>query len=80
MEIKYKSAIYIFFLEYMKNGLLLTLKQLIKLGIIKFKKKRRDRRPLASGSGSSRNKSKMIEKDAFEKSAAAVRSMNEVLG
>ena len=67
MEIKYKSAIYIFFLEYMKNGLLLTLKQLIKLGIIKFKKKRRDRRPLASGSGSSRNKSKIGEKDAFEK-------------
>lgn len=40
----------------MKNGLLLTLKQLIKLGIIKFKKKRRNR-----------NKSKMRETDAFEK-------------
>ena len=40
----------------MKNGLLLTLKQLIKLGIIKFKKKRKNR-----------NKSKMREIDAFEK-------------
>jgi hypothetical protein len=41
----------------MKNGLLLTLKQLIKLGIISFKKKKRR----------NKNKSKMRETDAFEK-------------
>ena len=44
--------------DYVKNGLLLTLKQLIKLGVINFKKRKR------------RNKSKLAktkQMDAFEK-------------
>ena len=55
MEIKYRLSGDIFFLDYMKNGLLLSLKELIKLGIINFKKKRK-------------NKNKRLQKiEAFEK-------------
>jgi len=56
--IKNQQKLIILLIEYiMKNGLLLTLKQLIKLGVINFKKKKRR----------NRNKSKLREKDAFEK-------------
>ena len=53
----------------MKNGLLLTLKQLIKLGIIRFKKKKRG----------NKFKSKVRETEAFEKGFDAVVALGLVL-
>jgi len=50
----------------MKNGLLLTLKELIKLGVIKIKKKKR-RNPLGSGSGSSRRAYQKTQNSPFTK-------------